>query len=89
VSRSAGRGLRYLHEGTATNDPVLKDEVPEGRDDETAEETVHAKLPRLLALSGAGIDAGHEEDDVEGGEGVEDLACVSGGCASWCGRSAP
>jgi hypothetical protein len=69
--------VRYLHEGAAADDIVGEDEVPQGRDDEGAEEAVHAKLPRLLTLAGAGIDAGHQEDDVEGRKRVEDLRLVS------------
>lgn len=69
--------VAYLHKSAATNNVVGEDEVPERRDDKSTEETVHAKLPCLLTLAGACVDAGHQEDDVEGREGVEDLVGVS------------
>lgn len=54
----------YLHESAATDDIFRKDKVPERRDHESAEETVHAELPSLLALTRTRIDAGHQEDDI-------------------------
>ena len=69
--------MRYLHESATANDIVGEDEVPEGRDDKGTEEAVHAKLPCLLTLTGTSVDAGHQEDDVERRECVEDLRCVS------------
>ena len=72
-----GVGVGYLQEGVASNDIFGEDEVPEGCNDKSGEETVHAELPGLLALTGAGIDAGHQEDDVQRREGVEDLGDVS------------
>ena len=51
-----------------------EDPVPEGRDGEGAQQAVHAELPGLLALASSGIDASHEEDDVERRQRVEDLA---------------
>jgi hypothetical protein len=65
--------LPYLHECAVANDMVREDPVPEGRDGEGAQQAVHAELPGLLALAGAGVDAGHEEDDVERRQRVEDL----------------
>lgn len=64
----------YLHECAASNDVVGEDEIPKGRNDQSAKQTVHAELPCLLALAGSCIDTGHQEYNVEGGEGVEDLA---------------
>lgn len=66
--------LAYLHERGVAEDMFGEDPVPEGRDGKGAEQAVHAELPGLLALAGTGIDAGHEEDDVERRQRVEDLA---------------
>lgn len=63
----------HLHERAAANDMGREDQVPKGRDDEGSEQAVHAHLPGLLALTGAGVDAGHEEDDVQGRQSVKDL----------------
>jgi hypothetical protein len=65
--------LAHLHEGAVADDFVGEDQVPERRNGDGAQQAVHAELPGLLALTGAGVDAGHEEDDVEGRERVEDL----------------
>lgn len=59
------------------NDPFLENQIPHGRDDDAAQQTIHAQLPCLFALPRACIDAGHEEDDVQGRKRVEDLARVS------------
>ena len=56
-----------------TEDPFLEDQIPEGRDDNAAEEAEHAKLPRLFTFPSPRIYAGHKKDDVQGGQGVEDL----------------
>jgi hypothetical protein len=50
-----------------------EDEVYEWREDECSAEAVGAELPGCFALAGAGVDAEHEQQDVEGGEDVEDL----------------
>jgi len=55
----------YLHESAATDDIFRKDEIPDRRNHESAEETVHTELPGFLALTRTRIDAGHQEDDVE------------------------
>lgn len=78
-SSQGGAETMYLHESAATDDVVGEDEIPEGRDDESAEKTVHAEFPGLLALACTRINAGHEEDDVKGRERVKDLAPVR-----WC-----
>ena len=55
------------------DDPLLEDEVPERRHDNGAGQTVETKLPCLFAFACACIHAGHEEDDVQRGQRVEDL----------------
>ena len=55
------------------NNPLLENQIPEWGNGNTAKQAIHAQFPSLLPFSCACIDAGHEEQNVEGGEGVEDL----------------
>jgi hypothetical protein len=84
-----GRGCGHLHEGAVADDIAGEDQVPEGRDNQGSEQTVHAQLPGLLALAGSCIDASHEEDDVQGREGIEDLGRVSRVQARRCSEAGP
>jgi hypothetical protein len=68
---------RYLQACAVADDPFLEDEIPEWGNDDAAQQTVHAKLPGLLTLSGASIDTCHQEDDVQGRKGIEYLGHVS------------
>lgn len=52
---------------------LLIDHGDEGGEDEGAEETVCAEAVGDLALAGAGEGAGHEEEDVERGDDIEDF----------------
>jgi hypothetical protein len=70
------------------DDPFPEDEIPEWGNDDAAQQTVHAKLPGLLTLSGACIDTCHQEDDVQGGEGIEYLRHVSEAHGAVRGRQA-
>lgn len=49
----------------------FEDEHYEGREDSGSGQAGGAKFPGLLALAGAGVDAQHDKDYVEGGEDVE------------------
>jgi hypothetical protein len=63
----------YLQEHSVAENPFSKQQVPEGRYDDTAQEAEHAKLPCLFTFSRPRIHACHQEDDIERGEGVEYL----------------
>ncbi|KFZ03772.1 hypothetical protein V502_10676 [Pseudogymnoascus sp. VKM F-4520 (FW-2644)] len=52
---------------------LLGDHGDEGAEEEGAEERVGAEAIGHLALAGAGEDAGHDEEDVERGDDVEDF----------------
>lgn len=78
----------YFEEGVVPNDPLLENEIPNGRNDDAAEQAIHAKLPGLFALSCARIDARHQEDDVQRGKGVEDLEGLAAVGARPVGRHA-
>ena len=51
----------------------IHDQHDEGREEQRAGEAGGAKASSSLALEGAGVDAQHDEDDVDGGGDVEDL----------------
>lgn len=67
----------YPQKSAGAYDPLLEYEVPERGNHNTAQQTVHAKLPCFLPLPCARIYARHQEYDVERGERVEYLAGVS------------
>jgi hypothetical protein len=55
----------YLEEGVMPKKGILDDEVPERSHEYATQQTVHAKLPCLLAFACACVYARHQKDNVQ------------------------